>query len=82
MGRERKNAWDDFARTLYEVVFAESSVFLDDARAAWPKIRNLAKRIARPGCRIRVREASGQTVILIGALAALYYPQFEAELAE
>ena len=65
-----------------EVVFAEPSVSLDDARGAWPKIRNLAKRIARPGCRIRVREASGQTVILIGALAALYYPQFEAELAE
>ena len=57
-----------------EVVFAEHSVFLDDARAAWPKIKNLAKRISTPGCRIRVREASGETVILIGAVAALFYP--------
>jgi len=62
-----------------EVVLVESSVFLGDARAAWPKIKNLAKRVAAPGCRIRVHEASGQTVILIGALAALSYPNFGAD---
>ena len=65
-----------------EVVFAEPSVFLGDARAAWPKIKSLAKRVSVPGCRIRVREASGQTIILIGAGAALYYPKFEPDLVE
>lgn len=59
-----------------EVVFSEPSVVLDDARAVWPKIKKLAKRVALPGCRIRVREASGQTIIIIGAVAALDYPKF------
>ena len=62
-----------------EVVFAEPSVFLHDVRAAWPKRKKLAKRVAAPGWRIRVRETSGQTVILIGAAAALYYPKIEAD---
>jgi len=58
----------------------------------WPEIttglgaivalKSLAKRVSVPGCRIRVREASGQTIILIGAGAALYYPKFEPDLVE
>jgi len=56
-----------------EIIAAELSVPLHDTRAAWPKIAKIAKRISLPGCRIRVREPSGETIILIGAAAAQRY---------
>jgi hypothetical protein len=56
-----------------EIVAAEPAVPLSDARAAWPKIAKIAKKITLPGCRIRVREQSGETIILIGATAAQRY---------
>jgi hypothetical protein len=47
-----------------EIIAAESAVPLCDTRAAWPKIANIAKKITLRGCRIRVREQSGETIIL------------------
>jgi hypothetical protein len=44
-----------------------------DTRAAWPTIAKVANNITLPGCRIRVREQSGETIILIGAAAARRY---------
>jgi hypothetical protein len=56
-----------------KVISAEPSVPLYDSRAAWPKIAKIAKKINAPGCRIRVKEQSGETIILIGASAAQRY---------
>ena len=56
-----------------EIIAAEPSVPLPDTRAAWPKIAKIATTITLPGCRIRVREQSGETIILIGAAAARRY---------
>ncbi len=57
-----------------DVISAETSVALDSSRAAWPKVINIARKLNLPGCRIRVREQSGETIILIGAIAARRYP--------
>ena len=57
-----------------DVIAAEMSVALDSSRAAWPKIIGMAQTLDLPGCRIRVREHSGGTIILIGAAAARRYP--------
>jgi hypothetical protein len=56
-----------------EIIAAELGVLLLDTRAAWPKIARMTKRISLPGCRIRVRERSEETIILIGATAAQRY---------
>ena len=59
-----------------EVVAAERSVPLYSPKAAWPKIIKLAKSLSLGGCRIRVKE-QGETIILIGAAAALRYSEFD-----
>ena len=59
-----------------EVVAAERSVPLYSPRAAWPKIVKLAKSFNLGECRIRVKE-QGETIILIGAAAALRYSEFD-----
>ncbi len=56
-----------------DVIAAETSVALDSSRAAWPKIIDMAKALELPGCRIRVREQAGGTIILIGVAAARQY---------
>lgn len=56
-----------------DIIATERSVDLDSSRAAWPKIIDMAKTLDLPGCRIRVREQSGGTIILIGAAAARRY---------
>jgi hypothetical protein len=63
-----------------EVVSAERSIPLYSPRAAWPKIIKLAKKLKAPGCRIRVKE-QGETIILVGAGAALYYSDFDFSAA-
>jgi hypothetical protein len=57
-----------------DVIAAERSVALESSRAAWPKVIDMAKGLDQPGCRIRVREQTGGTIILIGASAARRYP--------
>lgn len=59
-----------------EVVSAERSVPLYSPKAAWPKVVSIAKSIGLTGCRIRVKE-HGQTIILIGAAAALQHPHLD-----
>jgi len=59
-----------------EVISSELSVPLHNTRAAWPKIAKLAKSINLPGCRIRVREQSGATIILVGVVVAMRYADF------
>jgi hypothetical protein len=59
-----------------EVIAAERSVRLYSPKAAWPRIIKLAKSLNLGGCRIRVKE-QGETIILIGATAALRYPEFD-----
>jgi hypothetical protein len=61
-----------------DVISAERGVALRDSRAAWPKVIGLANALDSPGCRIRVREHHGDTVILIGATAARRYPSMAA----
>jgi hypothetical protein len=60
-----------------EVIAAEAPVHLSNSKAAWPKIAKIAKRIKSPGCRTRVRDQSGETVILVGVTAALRYADFD-----
>jgi hypothetical protein len=56
-----------------ETIAAERPVLLRSPRAAWPRIAELAKKAAAPGCRIRVTNHSGETVILVGAASARRY---------
>jgi hypothetical protein len=57
------------------VISAETFVALENSRAAWPKVLKIAHKLDLPGCRIRVREHEGETVILIGAAAARSFPE-------
>ncbi len=59
-----------------EVIEAERAVPLHSPIAAWPKVIKLAKGLSRTGCRIAVKE-QGETIILVGAKAALRYSEFE-----
>jgi len=59
-----------------EVNAVEPSVPLYNTKAAWPKIIKLAKSADLPGWRIRVREQSGETNILVGAAVAMRYADF------
>ena len=63
-----------------EVIVAERSVPLYSSKAAWPRIIKLAKSLNLGGCRIRVKE-QGETIILIGAAAALRYSDFDFSAA-
>jgi hypothetical protein len=63
-----------------EIIATEASVPLNDPKAAWPKIAKIAKNLRSPGCRIRVREESGETIILIGAKAAQRYADFSIQM--
>ncbi len=58
------------------IVVAERGVPLCNAKAAWPRLVGMAKRLGQPGCRIRVKE-QGETIILIGAGAALRYAHWD-----
>ena len=49
---------------------------LDSPKAAWPKIVRLAKSLKQTGCRFRVKE-QGETIILVGAAAALRYAHLD-----
>lgn len=62
------------------VISAERNVPLYSTRAAWPKIIRLAKSLDLPGCRIRVRQGD-ETIILVGASAALRYVDFDFSAA-
>jgi hypothetical protein len=64
-----------------EVIAAERSIPLFSPKAAWPKIIKLAKSVSLPGCRIRVKEQSGETIILVGAAVALRYSDFDFSIA-
>jgi len=59
-----------------EVISAEPAVPLQNTKAVWPKIVKLARSINLPGCRIRVREQSGATIILVGVAVAMRYADF------
>lgn len=63
-----------------EVIAAERAIPLNDPKAAWPRIIKLAKGLKLAGCRIRVKEA-GETIILVGAAAALRYVDFDFSTA-
>jgi hypothetical protein len=63
-----------------ETIAAERSVLLRSPRAAWPRIAELAKKAAGPGCRIRVTNHSGETVILVGAASARRYFEVAASV--
>ena len=63
-----------------EVIAAERSVPLYSPKAAWPKIVKLAKSLNPSGCHIRVKER-GETIILVGAKAALRYSDFDFSAA-
>ena len=56
-----------------EVIAVQPTEPLRDAKAAWPEIAKIAQKISLPGCCIRVRDPSGEIVILIGAAAAQHH---------
>ena len=58
------------------IIASERGIPLYNAKAAWPKLVAMAKRIRQSGCRIRVKE-QGETIILIGAGAALRYAHYD-----
>lgn len=62
------------------VISVERNVPLYSTRAAWPKIIKLAKSLDLSGCRIRVRQGD-ETIILVGASAALRYVDFDFSTA-
>jgi hypothetical protein len=51
------------------VIAAKQAIALPDARAAWPKVAELAKTFNEPGHKIRVRDEAGGIVMLIGVVA-------------
>ncbi|HTR15048.1 MAG TPA: hypothetical protein VMI72_17800 [Roseiarcus sp.] len=63
-----------------DVIAAERAIPLMSPKAAWPRIIKLAKGLKSSGCRIRVKE-SGETIILVGASAALRYADFDFSAA-
>ncbi len=63
-----------------QVIAAERDVPLHNPRAAWPRVMTMAKRVSLTRCRIRVKER-GETIILIGASAALRYADFDFSAA-
>ncbi len=54
-----------------ETIAATRSVALPYQTAAWPRIADIAKNVAEPGCRIRVTNQAREMVILIGVASAL-----------
>ena len=52
-----------------KVIAANQAIALPDARAAWPKVAELAKTFNEPGHKIRVRDEVGGIVMLIGVVA-------------
>ena len=50
------------------VIAAKQAILLPDARAAWPKVAELAETFNEPGHKIRVRDEAGGIVILIGVV--------------
>lgn len=55
-----------------ETIAAARAVALEDPRAAWPRVAELAKNFDEPGCRIRVTNAAGEVVVLVGVAAARF----------
>jgi len=56
-----------------QTISAERSVMLRNTKATWPKIAKLANAVDAPGCFIRVKDQSGETVILVGVASARRY---------
>jgi protein-disulfide isomerase-like protein with CxxC motif len=54
-----------------EAIEAVWSVALQNPKALWPRIADLAKKVYAPGRKIRVTNQLGEMVILIGVAAAL-----------
>ncbi len=59
-----------------DVIDAERAIPLANPTAAWPRVIRLARSLKRSGCRIAVKE-QGETIILVGANAALRYADFD-----
>ena len=78
LGRDPLQYYDFEVLQGDDVISVERSVALDDSRAAWPNVVGMAKALVAPGCRIRVREREGDTIILIGATAARLFPTIAA----
>jgi hypothetical protein len=63
-----------------EVIAVQPAVPLRDTKAAWPEIARIARTIGLPGCCLRVRDPSGEIVILIGAAAAHHHGRRNSSL--
>lgn len=53
-----------------EVIVKEESIALPDMKAAWSQVERLARSVDEKGCRIRVTDAKGEIVILVGVSSA------------
>jgi hypothetical protein len=54
-----------------KIIISERRVALADARAMWWRIGRIAKGIHEPGCVIRVTNAAGKIVVLVGVTTAI-----------
>jgi hypothetical protein len=52
-----------------EETIAAGRLAIQNARAIWPRLMELANGYS-PGCRIRVNDQSGETIILVGVTTA------------
>jgi hypothetical protein len=51
----------------------ERSITLRNTRPVWPRTAELAKTVHTPACFVRVKDQSGDTVILVGIASARRY---------
>jgi hypothetical protein len=54
-----------------ERTVVERGVAIDNPRAVWPRVASIAQRINAPGRLIRVSNAAGKIVVLVGVATAL-----------
>lgn len=53
-----------------DIIVVDRHVEIQNPKAIWPRIRELAMSFDAPGNRFRVTNGSGQIVILVGLIAA------------
>jgi hypothetical protein len=53
-----------------QTIMSERSIMLRDSASAWARIAKLAATVHVPGSLIRVKDQSGDTVILVGVASA------------
>ena len=56
-----------------EIIAAERSIALENSKAAWPRIAEVARTCKRAGAQIRVMNEAGEITILVGVTSMQRY---------